>query len=291
MRNYKLIFVLLVLIGCNKTSKKHNSEIKVVKSDINDFPKVWQRLTVKNDELILYFPCKGGDRSIQFSTLSNGNKLMYINYNEQYLDFLVRELIKKKDGYTLKVLDRKSYVSKTFQIENYDKLNNLFYWTWKDSEKEYKFIYTPFNSNGKYPVVYQPCKECPDIPCEDIKVFDGIYQANLPYELSLDGNDYREVNFTITKDSISELEIYYYPEDINEKGESIKYIGKAEIDSTYFVIAFEDFNNELKEYFNPNKEPKLEYLNDSIFRFKKNVNGLFIDDSFCENWEMKKHKS
>lgn len=291
MKNYIQIFIILVLIGCNETSKKNNTEIKEVKADINDFPKTWQRLSEINDELTLYFPCKGGDRSIQFSTLSNGDKLMHINYNEQYLDFLVIELIKKKNGYILKVLDRKSYIAKTFQIEKYDKLNNLFYWTWKDNDKEYRFLYTPFNSNSKYPVVHQPCKECPDIPCEDIEIIEGTYQVNLPYELSLDGNDYREVNFSISKDSISELEIYYYPENINEKGESIKYVGKAKIDSTHFVIEFENFNNELKGYFNPNKEPNLEYLNDSIFRFKKTVNGLFIDDAFCENWEMKKYKN
>ncbi|MGB6267513.1 MAG: hypothetical protein WBF67_00760, partial [Olleya sp.] len=138
--------------------------------------------------------------------------------------------------------------------------------------------------------VYQPCKECPDVPCVDKEIINGDYKATLPYSLALDGNDYREVNFSITKDSISELEIYYYPEDEIDKGVSIKYSGKAKIDSIYFIIEFQNFNK-LREYFNPNKEPNLEYLNDSIFRFKKTVNGLLIDNAFCENWEMRKYKN
>ncbi|WP_298507157.1 hypothetical protein [uncultured Maribacter sp.] len=291
MKNYILFLILLVFIGCDDNSKKNKSEIKDVKVNINDFPKAWSRITKINNDLINYYPCKGGDRSIQFSTLSNGDKLMYVNYDEQYFDFLVSELIKEKNGYTLKVLDRKSYVSKTFLIENYDNKNNLFYWTWNDNEKEYRFLFTPFNSNSKYPVIYQPCKECPDVPCVDKEIIKGEYKATLPYNLALDGNDYREVNFTITKDSISELEIYYYPENEIEKGESIKYSGKAKIDSIYFTIEFQNFDKELRVYFNPTKESKLEYLNDSIFRFKKTVKGLLIDDAFCENWEMKKYKN
>jgi hypothetical protein len=291
MKNHILILILLVFIGCNENTKKNNSEIKEVKTNINDFPKVWSRITKIKNELINYYPCKGGDRSIQFSTLSNGDKLMYVNYDEQYFDFLVSTLITKKNGYTLKVLDRKSYVSKTFQIENYDQKNNVFYWSWKDDEKEYRFLFTPFDAENKYPVVYQPCVECPNIPFVEKEIIEGEYQVTLHYNLSLDGNDFREVNLSITKDSIAELEIYYYPEDEIDKGESIIYTGKAKIDSTYFVIEFENFDTELKEYFNPKNEPKLEYLNDSIFRFNKMVNGLIIDNSFCENWEMKKYKN
>jgi len=217
--------------------------------------------------------------------------LMHINYNGQYFDFLVRELNKKGNSHTLKVIDRKSNDLKIFRIENYDELTNLSYWNWENNEKEYRFLFTPFNTNIKYPVVHQPCKECPDVPCEDIEIIKGKYQATLPYRLSLDGNDYRELNFTITKDSITLLEIYYYPENENEEGESIKYVGKATIDSTYFIVEFENFKSEVFEYFDPKKESELEYLNDSIFRFKKTVNGLTIDDSFCENWEMKKYKN
>lgn len=291
MKNYKLIFILLIFFGCNEVSKKQTAAIQETKVDLDKFPTVWQRLTKINDELTFYYPCKGGDRSIQFTTLSNGGKLMYVNYDQQYFDFLFNELIKNKSGYTLKVLDRKSHISKVFEIEHFDEQNNLFYWSWKDHNKEYRFLYTPYNADNKYPVVHQPCKECPDIPCVDKELIEGEYHVTLPYILSLDGNDYNEVNFTITKDSITELEIYYYPEDENENGESIKYTGKAKVNSTHFIIEFENFNTELREYFNPDKEPELEYLNDSIFKFKKTVKGLIIGDSFCENWEMKKYKN
>lgn len=291
MKNYILFFVLLVFVGCKENSKKNDFEIKEVKANINDFPKAWSRITKINDELINYYPCKGGDRSIQFSTLSNGDKLMHVNYDEQNFDFLVNELTKEENGYILKVLNRKSHVSQTFVVENFDSENNLFYWAWNDNKKEYRFLYTPFASNSNFPVVNQPCNECPDDPCVDKEIINGEYKATLPYNLALDGNDYREVNFSITKDSISELEIYYYPENEREKGDSIKYSGIAKIDSIYFTIEFQNFDKELRKYFNPKKEPKLEYLNDSIFRFKKTVKGLLIDDAYCENWEMKKHKN
>lgn len=291
MKNYKLVIIFLILIGCNETSKKKNSEIKTVKVNFDNFPKTWQRLTEINDELTLYFPCKGGDRGIQFSTLSNGNKLMHINYEEQYFDFLVKGLNKKGGNYFLEVIDRKSNDLKVFRIENYKGQNSLTQWNWKNNGKKYRYLFTTYDTISKYPVVYQPCKECPETLCEDIEVIKGIYQVTLPYSLSLDGNDYRELSFTIAKDSTSLLEIYYYPENENQEGKSIKHKGKVKIDSTYFTVEFDNFNTKLSEYFSPKKETELEFLNDSIFRFKKSVNGLIIGDSFCENWEMKKYKN
>jgi hypothetical protein len=291
MKKYKLIIILLALIGCNEASKKQNTEPNVIKVDFDNFPKAWQRITEINDEPTFYFPCKGGDRSIQFSKLSNGNNLMYINYEEQYFDFLVKEFYKNGDDYFLEVINRKSNDLKIFRIENYKGQNKLTIWNWENKGKKYKCLFTPFDSSSNYPVVYQPCKECPETPCEDIEVIEGKYHVTLPYSISLDGNDYRELSFTITKDSTSLLEIYYYPEKENNDGESLKYNGKVKIDSTYFIVEFDNFNIDLLSYFNPKKEPELEYLNDSIFRFKKSVIGLIIDDSFCENWEMKKYKN
>lgn len=272
----------------NESSKQSNTKTNLTKTDINDFPKLWQRISKINKKLTNYYPCQGGDRSIQFSTLSNGDKLMYLNYDEQYFNFFVNQLFKNDDGYILKVFERKTQLKKTFKIKVYNKKDSLYYWTWYENEKEYKFLFTPFKN--RFPIIYQPCKECKDIPCEDFETFEGKYKASLPYKLSLDGNDFRELNFTIDKDSISKLEIYYYPEDENEKGKKISFTGKTEIDNLFFVIKFKNFNAELLDYFNPKNEPKLEYLNDSTFRFKKDVKGLIIDDSFCENWEMKKYK-
>ncbi len=291
IKNYKLLIILLIFIGCNETSKKRSIKDKVTKVNFANFPKTWQRLTEIGDELTLYFPCKGGDRSIQFTTLSNGNELMHINYEEQYYDFLVNELNKKGDNYYLEAIDRKSDKLKVFRIEINKEQNNLAYWNWENNGKKYRYLFTTFDTISKYPVEHQPCKECPEIPCEDIEVIDGIYEVELPYSLSLDGGDYRELSFTIAKDSTSLLEIYYYPENENQEGESLKYKGKVKIDSTYFIVQFHDFNTELSQYFDSKKEHKLEYLNDSIFRFRKSVNGLIIDDSFCENWEIKKYKN
>ncbi|MEW7279492.1 hypothetical protein ABW636_12935 [Aquimarina sp. 2201CG1-2-11] len=288
MKNYKVIIILLILIGCNEAHKKKSFKAKV---NFDNFPKAWQRLTEINNELTLYFPCKGGDRSIQFSPLSNGNKLMHINYEEQYFDFLVKELNKKGDNHFLEVIDRKSNKLKVFRIENYEKQHNLAYWNWENNGKKHRYLFTTFDTISKYPVVHQPCKECPGTPCENIESIEGIYQVELPYTLSLDGGDYRELSFTIAKDSTSLLEIYYYPENENQEGESLKYNGKVKIDSIYFTVQFHNFSTELSKYFNPKKEPKLKYLNDSIFRFRKSVDGLIIDDSFCENWEMKKYKN
>ena len=150
MKNFFLIFLILFLISCNESSKKDKPQINLTKADINDFPKLWQRISKVNNELTNYYPCQGGDRSIQFSTLSNGDKLMYINYNGQYFDFLINQLFKNDDGYLLKVLERKTQLKKTFNITLYDKKDSLFYWTWNENEEEHKFLFTPFKAKNKF---------------------------------------------------------------------------------------------------------------------------------------------
>ena len=297
MNNYKLSLIFLILFGCDNTTKNSVNNIssakKQVKTEVNfdDFPKNWQRLTEIDEELVLFYPCSGGDRSFQFSQLSNGNWLINFYHNGQFVNLLVKELNKVDKNYFLEAIDRKTNDIIIFKLEDFRQEKGLAYWSWTYKNKRYEYAYVPFKSNKKFKVVYQPCSECPDIPCDDVEIKEGIYEATLPYKFSLDGNDFREMDLTINKDSTVVFKIFYYPENMSEKGDIIKFYGKASIDTINFTIEFENFNEELRTYFNEEKESNLEFLNDSVFRFNKKVDGLIIDDSFCENWEKKKHQN
>ncbi|MBL7471221.1 hypothetical protein [Robertkochia sediminum] len=285
------ILTILIFTSCNeKEVKKPLAQIdnKVI---IEDFPKIWSRITEIENEPTLYYPCSGGDQSIQLSKLSDGNYNIIINYKGQYWNSQVNEIRKKENGYILETKNQMSHHTTRFQVELINSKKNLWVWKWPGSDNSQKILYTPFKENNEFPIVYQPCKECPDIPCVDKETKEGAYEFTLPYALSLDGNDYRELSFLIKEDSTSYLRIYYYPDNLAEDGELKEYFGKATIDSTHVIIKFDNFNSELTEYFNPKDDNQLEFLNDTVFRFKKTIEGLTIDKDFCQNWELKKYSN
>lgn len=284
MKTFNSIIILLVLISCSKPQKKATLTNDIQKLSFEHFPKNWLRLTEIDNELVLYFPCNLIDKSIQLTELSNGDWLLRFYHLDEYTSLLIQDFYKKNNKAYLKTINRKTKDIIVFELENYDTFDNLTIWNWQEIDKKQSFVYFNPKSDLEFKTVYQPCSECPEVPCDEIEVKEGVYQFELPYKLSLDGNDFREIDLVIEKDSTVNFSVYYYSNDDKSEGEFINYNGKAQINSSFIELSFELFDDRLKTYFNPLKEKELEYINDNSIRFNKMVDGLIIDGVYCTNW-------
>ncbi|AUC15832.1 hypothetical protein BTO06_12030 [Tenacibaculum sp. SZ-18] len=276
-----------MIFNCKENNSKKPSEVRI---DYNLFPENWQKLTKVNGEFVIYYPCSRNEGNIELMSISNGYKILKIGLQEYHEDFLVKEIIKYGDNYILKATSRKNDDPIIFSIEKNPNIEKTYYWKWKYFGIEYNNHYTRYDNLTRFKTIHQPCSECPDSPCIDnIDPIDGKYEFKLPYVLSLDGNDYREMSLTIEKDSTFNFKVQYYSDSNIEKDQTFNYKGKSTIDKDTVLIRFNKFNQELIRYFNPKNEPNLLLINDSTYRFSKNIRGLVLDEVFCENWDIKKY--
>lgn len=289
MKFVKFLILLFLIFNCKEKNTIKPSGVRI---DYNSFPENWQKLTKVNDKFVIYHPCSRNEGNIELMSISNGFKILKIELQEYYEDFLVKEIIKNGDNYILKATSRKTDDPVVFSIQKNSKIEKTYYWKWKYFGIENKHLYTNYNNLTNFKTINQPCSECPNNPCFDkIEPIDGKYEFQLPYVLSLDGNDYREMSLKIEKDSTFNFKVLYYSDSILEEDQTFNHRGKSIIDSSTVLIRFNKFNHELNQYFDPNNESNLTRINDSTYKFPKEIKGLILDEVFCENWDINKFKN